>query len=190
LDDHDLTSDSTLLRLSLVVFVLMAALAGMDLVADLGEGTSAGHVLAEAAILVLGLAGAGFVARMLLSLSRAARDEAARAQTLAGQLAEKTSEAERYRSEARDLMLGLSRAVDAQFDRWQLSPAEKEVGLLLLKGLSHREVAQVRQVSEATARQQARALYRKAQLSGRHELAAFFLEDLMLPPQSPSAPGG
>jgi DNA-binding NarL/FixJ family response regulator len=53
--------------------------------------------------------------------------------------------------------------------------------LLLLKGLSHKEVAKVRSVSEATARQQARAVYKKGGLSGRHDLAAFFLEDLMLP---------
>jgi DNA-binding NarL/FixJ family response regulator len=55
------------------------------------------------------------------------------------------------------------------------------VASLLLKGLSHKEIAEVRRVSEATARQQARAVYKKAGLSGRNELAAFFLEDLLLP---------
>ncbi len=39
----------------------------------------------------------------------------------------------------------------------------------------------MRNISEATARQQARAVYRKAGLAGRHDLAAFFLEDLVLP---------
>jgi DNA-binding CsgD family transcriptional regulator len=89
--------------------------------------------------------------------------------------------ANRWRNEARDLMKGLAAALDQQFDRWALSPAEKEVALLLLKGLSHKDIAQIRSVSEATARQQARAVYKKAGLSGRHDLAAFFLEDLMLP---------
>jgi hypothetical protein len=37
------------------------------------------------------------------------------------------------------------------------------------------------QIGETTARQQAGAIYRKAGLSGRHELAAFFLEDLLGP---------
>ena len=36
-------------------------------------------------------------------------------------------------------------------------------------------------VTEATARQQARAVYKKAGLSGRNDLAAFSLEDLWLP---------
>jgi DNA-binding CsgD family transcriptional regulator len=72
-------------------------------------------------------------------------------------------------------------AVDRQFQRWALSPAEKEVALLLLKGLSHEEIDEVRSITEATARQQATAIYRKAGLSGRNDVAAFFLEDLLLP---------
>src|SRR5690606_18367849 len=91
------------------------------------------------------------------------------------------AEAARWRGEARDLLHGLGAALDRQFMRWALSPAEKEVALLLLKGLSHKEVATVRSITEATARQQARAVYKKAGLSGRNDLAAFFLEDLLLP---------
>jgi DNA-binding NarL/FixJ family response regulator len=55
------------------------------------------------------------------------------------------------------------------------------VGLLLLKGLSHKEVSEVRKTSETTIRQQALAIYRKAGLRSRAELSAFFLEDLLLP---------
>jgi DNA-binding NarL/FixJ family response regulator len=62
-----------------------------------------------------------------------------------------------------------------------LSPAEREVGLLLLKGLSHKDIAQVRSTTETTIRQQALALYRKSALRSRAELSAFFLEDLLLP---------
>ena len=72
-------------------------------------------------------------------------------------------------------------AIDAQFDRWALSSAEREVALLLLKGLSHKEIAPLRGCSERTVRHQARAVYRKAGLAGRIELAAFFLEDLLVP---------
>ena len=74
-------------------------------------------------------------------------------------------------------------SIDRQFQRWQLTPAEAEVGVLLLKGLTHKQVAEVRDTSERTVRQQARLLYRKAGLAGRSELAAFFLEDLLLPRQ-------
>lgn len=180
---HDFTSERSLLTLTLVVFALMACLAAVDLVSDLQEGTTILHVTVEATILLVGFLGAALVARRLMIVTRLARAASAEARALAGELAKSAVEAERWRSEARDLMRGLSQAIDEQFDRWQLSPAEKEVGLLLLKGLSHREIAEARSVTEATARQQARAVYKKAGLSGRHDLAAFFLEDLMLPPE-------
>jgi DNA-binding NarL/FixJ family response regulator len=88
---------------------------------------------------------------------------------------------ERWRSEARDILDGLAKAIDDQFRAWTLTEAESEVALLLLKGLSLKEVAGLRNVSERTVRQQAQAVYRKAGLSGRADLSAFFLEDLMLP---------
>jgi DNA-binding NarL/FixJ family response regulator len=55
------------------------------------------------------------------------------------------------------------------------------VALLLLKGLSHKEVATVRAVSERTVREQARSIYSKTGLTGRAALSAFFLEDLLAP---------
>jgi DNA-binding CsgD family transcriptional regulator len=88
---------------------------------------------------------------------------------------------QRWRAEARTLLQGLGEAIDSQFTRWSLTEAEREVALLLLKGLSHREIAAVRAVSERTVREQARAIYAKAGLSGRATLSAFFLEDLLAP---------
>ncbi len=91
------------------------------------------------------------------------------------------AEGAQWRSDMREILRGLGNAIDAQFDRWQLTPAEREVAMLMLKGLSHKEIAVVRDASERTVRQQARAIYGKANLSGRAALSAFFLEDLLLP---------
>jgi DNA-binding CsgD family transcriptional regulator len=181
LNEPGFTSERPLLMVTLVAFTLMAGLAAADLLLDLREGTTVSHVAVEGAILLVGFLGAVLVARKLIRATRVARAASAEASSLASALAESAAEAEQWRSKARNLVRGLSRAIDEQFDRWQLSPAEKEVGLLLLKGLSHREIAETRSVTEATARQQAGAVYKKAGLSGRHDLAAFFLEDLMLP---------
>ncbi len=90
-------------------------------------------------------------------------------------------EGAQWRSEMTELLRGLGAAIDAQFDRWGLTDAEREVAMLMLKGLSHREIGAVRDTSERTVRQQAQAIYRKANLSGRTALSAFFLEDLLLP---------
>jgi DNA-binding CsgD family transcriptional regulator len=58
---------------------------------------------------------------------------------------------------------------------------ERQVAMLLLKGLGHKEAAIVLDRSERPVRQHAVSVYRKSGLSGRAELAAFFIEDLLLP---------
>ena len=179
--NDDFTSERRVLTGVLLAFLAVALFAAIDISADLGEGTALIHVVVEAAILLVGLLGSLFITRRLVLALRRARAVRKEALALAEQLEATRVEANRWRSEARDLMNGLAAAIDQQFDRWALSPAEKETALLLLKGLSHKEIANVRSVSEATARQQARAVYKKGGLSGRHDLAAFFLEDLMLP---------
>jgi DNA-binding CsgD family transcriptional regulator len=88
---------------------------------------------------------------------------------------------QRWRSESRALLEGLGEAINAQFTRWNLTDAEREVALLLLKGLSTKEIAAVRAGSERTVREHARAIYAKAGLTGRAALSAFFLEDLLAP---------
>ncbi len=182
----ELTSESKLLAPVLAGFAAVALLAALDVAADLRQGTTLGHVLVESAVLLVGLVGAVLVSRRLIRLVRSARAAEQEAIALAAELEATQAEAARWREEARDLLRGLGAALDRQFERWALSPAEKEIALLLLKGLSHKEIGAARSITEATARQQARAVYRKAGLSGRNDLAAFFLEDLLLP--TPSTP--
>jgi DNA-binding CsgD family transcriptional regulator len=92
-----------------------------------------------------------------------------------------------WRNGMSDLIKGLSQGIARQFSEWSLTTAEREVGLLILKGMSYKEIAVMRDVSEKTVRQQAHAIYRKAKLSGRAALSAFFLEDLLLPTTSNSS---
>lgn len=163
------------------LFAVGGLLAIGDLASDFGHRPALGHVLVEGAIFAACGLGAALGLRRLAALrarERAARVEAAE---LGQRLAASRVEAERWRGEARDLLDGLGQAIDRQLDRWGLSPAEKEIAVLLLKGLGHKEVAAVRQVAEATVRQQARGVYKKAGLEGRHDLAAFFLEGLLAP---------
>ncbi len=53
------------------------------------------------------------------------------------------------------------------------------MALLILKGLSIPEIAIMRETKEKTVRHQASAIYRKAQIEGRHELSAWFMEDFI-----------
>jgi len=97
-------------------------------------------------------------------------------------------DAERDREKARELLNGLGEEIDKQFDTWALTSAEREIALLMLKGLRHKDIAVARKTTERTVRQQALAVYKKAGLDGRTDLAAYFLEDLLPPRSAAEAP--
>ena len=67
-------------------------------------------------------------------------------------------------------------AINREFEGWGLSPAERDVAWLLIKGLPMSEIARVRGASERTVRQQAQAVYAKAELEGRSDLAGYILD--------------
>lgn len=69
--------------------------------------------------------------------------------------------------------------VAERFAEWGLSPAEKDVALFAIKGMSTADVANLRKTSEGTVKAQTNAIYRKAGVSGRGQLQALFIEDLM-----------
>ncbi|MCO6442101.1 MAG: hypothetical protein J5I81_13725 [Nitrococcus mobilis] len=156
---------------AITLFSVVALLIGVDLVTDYREGVSWAHLSVEAAVLVAAVAGVLVLWRQLYQ----SRTDLAQARV----------EAKQWRQENQQLLAGLSSAIQTQFRRWALTGAETEVGLLLLKGLSHKEIAELRRTSERTAREQARSVYRKSGLGGRASLSAFFLEDLLLPPSDP-----
>ena len=89
-----------------------------------------------------------------------------------GQLTQLDSRSPRLASEFRDV-------IQKQFDAWRLTTSEQNVALGLLKGFTLREIAELRETREKTVRQQASGVYRKAGVSGRNELAAWFFEDML-----------
>ena len=98
--------------------------------------------------------------------------EIMRLRELKSELVEERARAARLSGELLAFMQG-------QFARWGLSPSESDVALLLIRGLSMKEIAGARQVKEKTVRQQAASVYAKSGYAGRHELVAHFIEDLM-----------
>jgi putative tricarboxylic transport membrane protein len=74
---------------------------------------------------------------------------------------------------------GIHAQIEREFDKWSLSAAERDIALLMLKGLRLKEIAACRGTTERTVRQQAQAVYKKAGISGRSNLAAYFIEDFM-----------
>lgn len=168
-------------RGSIVFLGVLFVLIGTDVIEDATQGAHLGHLLLEISIEAVLLVGiAALWRRMLVIRSQAVH--------LERDLARSQAETKRWRAEAHTYLQGLGEAIDRQFERWSLTAAEREIGLLLLKGLSHKEIANIRKTNEQTVRQQSLSLYRKAGLSGRNDLSAFFLEDLLLPSQPNEPP--
>jgi DNA-binding CsgD family transcriptional regulator len=161
-------------RTSIAVFALIALLMATDLTIEYRRGVSLALQTFELLIFMSALGG---IALHWWQMAAARRHSA----HLDRELAETRAEARRWSQGAQDALQGLGAAIDRQFDKWGLTPAEREVALLQLKGLRHKAIAELRKTSERTVRQQALAVYRKSGLNGRTDLAAFFLEDLLLP---------
>lgn len=77
--------------------------------------------------------------------------------------------------------------LEERFASWGLTPAEREVAIFAIKGLSSQEIAQIRQTSEGTVKAQMAAIYRKAAGTGRPQLLSLFIEELMAGPLLPQA---
>jgi DNA-binding CsgD family transcriptional regulator len=69
--------------------------------------------------------------------------------------------------------------LDERFAEWGLTPAEKDVALFAIKGMSLAEISALRATSEGTVKAQSNAIYRKAGVTGRPQLLSLFIEDLM-----------
>lgn len=69
--------------------------------------------------------------------------------------------------------------LEERFDDWDLTPAERDVALFAIKGMSLQEIATLRSTSEGTVKAQTNAIYRKAGVTGRPQLLSLFIEDLM-----------
>lgn len=91
------------------------------------------------------------------------------------------SEGRGWRNKVQAHLNGLRLEITNQFGEWGMTDAEREVGLLILKGLSHKEIASLRGTTEATVRQQAQSIYARSSLPGKSAFSAYFLEDLFTP---------
>lgn len=69
--------------------------------------------------------------------------------------------------------------IEAQFDLWALSPAERDVATFLVKGLSTAEIAEMRGSKEGTVKAQLNAIYRKSGCANRSEVMSQLIDTLM-----------
>lgn len=157
-----------------VILFAIAVLASVDIYNDFFEGVALWHISIEFVVGVISLAAVFYLLRGRFKLQRSLSQE----QKFSNEL---QVEAEKWKHVSKKYTEGLSIEIGNQLDRWSLTNAEKEVAFLLIKGLSNKEIAEIRDTSVPTVRTQTNAIYSKSGLLGRSELAAFFLEELLLP---------
>lgn len=159
----------------LILFLMIVmTLSATDLMNDFKNQAGDFHLLGEAFVLCLSILVFLRVATKAIKFKRENTE-------LGRELKQSQEEALHWKKENEETLKGFSLAIQDQFETWKLSKAEKDVGLLLLKGFSLKEIAEFRNVSERTVRQQCIEIYRKSNLAGRAEFSAFFLEDLIFP---------
>lgn len=150
---------------SIAALVIVATLVIADVVLDAVSGGAPSHLAMEAFAALIALVALA----VLLRDWRRSRSKVA-------QLDEETKI---WKQRSKKWVDGLASEIDQQMDRWGFTPSEKDVAFLLIKGLSTKEIASIRGRSEQTVRTQAAAIYAKSGLSGRSQLTAWFLEDLV-----------
>lgn len=155
-----------LILISFVIFFMI------DLYIDLGEGVGVDHIWHEFVFLFLAVGAVVYQAKIVLKT-----EEQLKITRI--ELLEAKNSYKAWQTKSRSSALELRRMIDQQFEEWNLSHSEKEIALFLIKGLSMKEIADLRQTSDTTVRQQASVIYKKSMTSGRQELAAFFLEDIL-----------
>lgn len=163
-----ITSDHLMMGFLLLVVIS----SGADLIADFSEGVATFHLLQELAVMVVA---AGVFCWLTLRARRGRIELEHLRRELEVMRTARSPQPERMMVVKRQL----SEAISQQFEDWGLSKSEEEVGLLLLKGCSLKEISALRGVAEKTVRQQASSIYKKADLPGRHAFSAWFIEDIL-----------
>ena len=158
----DITSAGRRQTAALSLFLLIQTLGTVffvgDVIGDLREDPTSYQFIFEAVVtvaLVLGILFGIFALRRTVELLRA---QEAALEVARGALAE---------------------VIEAQFQSWSLTPAERDVAFLALKGLDVSDIAELRGAAQGTVRAQLTRIYSKADVSGRAQFAAFFVEDLL-----------
>jgi len=156
----------------LILLLIITITSLTDFIGDFSQGSSKAHLTVETLIITFSLAGMIYLIRNLRTQNR--------------ELAQLTQELEISNQQLQDtsenfkaVRTQYSELIRDQFNSWHLTDSEQEIAMLLLKGLSFKEIAAIRSTREKTVRQQASQLYAKTGIKGRYAFSAWFFEDFL-----------
>ena len=161
--------DYVLIAMLLIIITINTT----DFIKDIYSGDDWMHVGLEVLTVTLAIWGIFMIIGMIRNRSK----ELSR---LHQQVESTQNDLELLQTKFKEVGREYSKYIREQFDLWGLTASEKEVSLLLLKGLSFKEIAELRNTKEKTVRHQASAIYSKSNVAGRYEFSAWFFEDLLI----------
>lgn len=173
---HQIPPTNAVSRVKQIVFILLLfvvlVMNLVDFSQDLVRGASMWHLIEEASVIALTVFAMTYLGLHL-------RRRSLEFKSLRQEIAQSHARLALANARMKEARHQYSQVIRSQFEDWRLTPSEQEVALLLLKGLSLREIAEVRESRGKTVRQHASAVYKKSGLNGRHGFAAWFFEDFL-----------
>lgn len=169
-------------KIKIITFIILVGtsfLAFADIITDVQKGISMEHLVHEAFLWLFSMIGAIYQFRIIKWQSNKMLGFKEKIAELDKMNETLKVEQKNFEKKISHLSNEFLNYIDEQFNKWGFSRGEKEIALLLIKGLSMKEIADIRGSNENTVRQQASQIYKKSSLGGRMELSAFFLDDLL-----------
>ncbi|MCA6128872.1 helix-turn-helix transcriptional regulator [Thalassolituus oleivorans] len=160
---------SFLIRLFFVLIVITSV---MDITVDFAHGANFLHMTQEAIVCVFALS-------LLLMLFLNTRAQARRNDQLLIEL----EQAKVHSAQASKELVSAKRIfgdeILKQFSIWGFTESESDIALFTLKGFSAKEIADYRNASEKTVRNQLTSVYKKSEMTSKVAFIAWFMEGLI-----------
>lgn len=161
--------------LGLSVLIACVAFFGFDVVLDIGSNRVSGITYASGELVhlvfeMLALFGLGYAITILRAYLRLLQVEAERSQETIHML----------RGNFDDVLL-------TKFDDWGLTTAERDVTLLIIRGLSVADIAAARNTAQGTIKAQSTSIFRKIGVGSKAELMSLIIDEFLTSDRTPAS---
>ncbi len=154
-----------------VFFWVVAITSISDVYADIRQGAHVLHMIQEFLMFL-------FAITLLWILYQRTKIQMKHNAQLLKELNEAMARSTQASKELIDARRIFGEEITKQFSDWALTESEAEVALFSLKGLSAKEIANLRNTSEKTVRNQLTSVYSKSGTTSKLSFVAWFMEGL------------
>ena len=130
---------------TVVPYILFASFFLIDIFIDIKEHVPLTHIWHEVILFLIAMALAIWQLLELLKKNK-------QISKISAELLAVNKDYLKWKEQSKSSAQEIRGMIDRQLDLWQLSPSEKDVALFLVKGLSMKEIAEIRQTQEKTVR--------------------------------------